>query len=118
MGSELDEIVERLRTGRRFVISSHQRPDGDAIGSAMAAACALRAMGKQADVVFDAVPPSFLQPFPGVDGIRVVTAVDETYDASVVMECSALERTAAYASGLPAITPSMIPVSGACMPET
>ena len=91
--SELDALVDRLRAGQRFVISSHQRPDGDAIGSAMAAAFALRALGKQADVVFDAPPPHFLQPFPGVDQLRVATRVAEAYDAAVIMECGALDRT-------------------------
>jgi phosphoesterase RecJ-like protein len=93
MGNELSQIVDRIRAGRRFVISSHQRPDGDAIGSALAAAYALRELGKHADVVFDAAPPHFLQPFPGVDGIRITTSVDETYDAAIIMECSALDRT-------------------------
>lgn len=93
MASDLDALVERLRSGQRFVISSHQRPDGDAIGSAMAAAYALRALGKHADVVFDAVPPHFLLPFPGVDGIRVSTSVSGEYDGALVMECGALDRT-------------------------
>jgi phosphoesterase RecJ-like protein len=91
--SELAAIVSRLTAGHRFIISSHQRPDGDAIGSAMAAALALRAQGKHADVVFDAIPPHFLRPFPGVGGIRVTTQVDERYDAALIMECSALDRT-------------------------
>jgi phosphoesterase RecJ-like protein len=93
MPNELNAVVERLKAGRRFVISSHQRPDGDAIGSAMAAAYALRDLGKEVDVVFDAVPPHFLQPFPGVDGIRITTHVDDTYDAAIIMECGALDRT-------------------------
>jgi len=40
--------------GRRAVVIGHQRPDGDAVGSAMAMALALRSMGKEATVVFDA----------------------------------------------------------------
>jgi phosphoesterase RecJ-like protein len=93
MASELDDLVERLRTGQRFVISSHQRPDGDAIGSAMAAAYALRSLGKQVDVVFDAVPPHFLLPFPGVATARITPVVNDSYDAAIIMECSALDRT-------------------------
>ena len=91
--SEIDAVVERIRSGQRFILSSHQRPDGDAIGSAMAAAYALRSIGKRADVVFDAVPPHFLLPFPGVDTIRVATRIDATYDAALIMECGALDRT-------------------------
>ncbi len=82
-----------MRAGRRFVVASHQRPDGDAIGSAMAMALALRAMGKDAAVVFDAAPPAFLQPFPGVNGIQLTTSVTEPYDAALIMECSELSRT-------------------------
>ena len=93
MPSDLGAVVERIRAGRRFVISSHQRPDGDAVGSAMAAAFALRALGKHADVVFDATLPHFLQPFPGAGGIRITKHVDEAYDAAIIMECGALDRT-------------------------
>ncbi len=87
------ELLSAIRTGRRFLVSSHQRPDGDAVGSAVAMALTLRALGKQATVVMDAVPPAFLQPFPDVENIRVTTEVAETVDASIVMECSSLDRT-------------------------
>ena len=75
------------------MVASHARPDGDAIGSAMAMALALRALGKQAMVVTDGVPPVFLQPFPGVDDIQITTEVTETFDAALIMECSDLART-------------------------
>ena len=83
-------ILER----RRFVISSHSRPDGDSIGSSMAMAYALRAIGRQADVVMsDAAPPPLMQ-FPGVPDIRVATDVGAgPYDAAIVMECGDLGRT-------------------------
>ncbi len=87
------ELIAAVKAGRRFVVASHQRPDGDAIGSAMAMALALRAMGKDATVVCDAPPPVFLQPFPGVDGIQLTTTVTEPYDAALIMECSELART-------------------------
>jgi phosphoesterase RecJ-like protein len=87
------DLIAAVQAGRRFVVASHQRPDGDAIGSAMAMALALRAMGKAATVVFDAAPPVFLQPFPGVDGIHLTTSVSEAYDAALIMECSELART-------------------------
>ena len=87
------ELVDAIRRGRRFIIASHQRPDGDAIGSAMAMALALRALGKEATVVTDAIPPVFLQPFPGVAGIQITPDVGGTFDAALIMECSELTRT-------------------------
>ena len=68
---ELHHIVEAIRARRRFVISSHSRPDGDSIGSQLAAAYALRALGKQVTVVnADPAPPPLLQ-FPGVSDITI-----------------------------------------------
>jgi phosphoesterase RecJ-like protein len=88
-----NELLDVIRRGQRFIVASHARPDGDAIGSAMAMALALRAIGKQATVVTDAVPPHFLQPFPDVAGIEITPEVTEAYDAALIMECSDLART-------------------------
>lgn len=74
-------------------MSSHQRPDGDAIGSAVGFALVLRELGKHALVVMDAEPPHFLRPFPAVEDIRITREVSETADAAVIMECSSLDRT-------------------------
>ena len=84
-----DAILRR----QRFVITSHARPDGDAIGSQMAMAYALRALGKDVHLVgADPAPPQF-QTFPGVLDIQVSPAVDGQFDAAIVMECGDLSRT-------------------------
>ena len=87
------DLIDTIRRGTRFVIASHQRPDGDAIGSAMAMALALRALGKEATVVTDAIPPVFLQPFPAVAGIQIAPEISGVFDAALIMECSELSRT-------------------------
>src|SRR5688500_20247364 len=87
------ELVERIKQGQRFVLASHQRPDGDAIGSAMAMALALKSIGKDATVVTDAIPPAFLQPFPGVDTVRATPDMTEGDDAATMTERSERWRT-------------------------
>jgi bifunctional oligoribonuclease and PAP phosphatase NrnA len=87
------EIVARLTRASRIVVSSHERPDGDAIGSGMALVLALRALGKDARMVMCDVPPAYLQPFPAVDGLWITRHVDDTFDAAVIMECGDLTRT-------------------------
>ena len=47
---ELSAIVNEIRARRRFVISSHARPDGDSIGSQLAMAYALKALGKDVTI--------------------------------------------------------------------
>lgn len=89
----LTRIVACLQTASRVVVSSHERPDGDAIGSGMALVLALRALGKDARMVMCDRPPDYLQPFPGVDSLWVTPAVEEAFDVAVVMECGDLLRT-------------------------
>src|SRR5688500_9627168 len=89
----LAQIVHELRRRQRFVITSHARPDGDAIGSSMAMAYALRDLGKEVRVVSRDAPPPPLLAFPGVPEIEVVARVDDPGDAVIVMECGDLKRT-------------------------
>ena len=86
-------IVDAIRARQRFVIASHTRPDGDAVGSSLAMAYALRDLGKHARVVSrDPAPPPMLV-FPGVPEIEITDRVDDTGDAVIVMECGDINRT-------------------------
>lgn len=87
------QIVEAVRARRRFVVSSHARPDGDSIGSQLAMAFALREMGKDVRVVNADPAPGPMQAFPGVADIEVAPRVREAFDAAIIMECSDLART-------------------------
>ena len=90
---EISRIVDAVRARRRFVLSSHSRPDGDSIGSQLAMAYALRDMGKEATAVNadPAAPP--LMAFPGVRDIRIAATVEGDFDAAIIMECGDLKRT-------------------------
>jgi phosphoesterase RecJ-like protein len=85
-------IVDEIRARRRFVVTSHARPDGDAIGSSLAMAYALRQMGKDVRVVSrDPAPPQF-ETCPGVNDIIVTERLDDPGDAVIVMECGDVSR--------------------------
>jgi phosphoesterase RecJ-like protein len=93
---ELNRIVEAVRERHRFVLASHSRPDGDSIGSQLAAAFALRHLGKQVTIVNADPAPGPLMQFPGVRGIQIadrvhVPAGDDA--AAIIMECGDLART-------------------------
>ena len=89
----LARITAALLDGERFVLASHVRPDGDSIGSQLALAHALRALGKTARIVNHDPPPAYLRTLPGAEEIEVAAAVDGRFDAAVVLECGSLERT-------------------------
>jgi phosphoesterase RecJ-like protein len=89
----VQQIVDAIGSRQRFVLSSHARPDGDSIGSQLAMAYALRALGKHATVVNadPAAPP--LMAFPGVPDIQIASQVEGQFDAAIIMECGDLART-------------------------
>jgi bifunctional oligoribonuclease and PAP phosphatase NrnA len=88
----LSAVCVELGRHQRFLLTSHARPDGDAIGSQLALAYALRALGKHVDLVNrDPVPEPYRQ-FPGTGDITIAERVEGDYDALVVLECSDLSR--------------------------
>src|SRR6059058_2325542 len=44
--ADLEAVVEALRSHDRFLVTTHENPDGDALGSLLAATLALRQLGK------------------------------------------------------------------------
>ncbi len=92
-----DNLLQAIRTGHRFVVSSHVNPDGDAIGSALGLARILRAMGKGAVLWLRDECPALYRPLPGSDGLRCgeepPAKFPETFDAAIVLECPSLDRT-------------------------
>jgi phosphoesterase RecJ-like protein len=89
----IQQIVDAIHSRQRFVISSHSRPDGDSIGSQLAMAFALRALGKEATVVNADAAAAPLMAFPGVPDIRIAPKVEGEFDAAIIMECGDLTRT-------------------------
>jgi phosphoesterase RecJ-like protein len=89
----IQHIVDAIRTRQRFVLSSHSRPDGDSIGSQLAMAYALRALGKEVHLVNEDPAPAPIMGFPGVAAIEIADHVTGDFDAAIVMECGNLART-------------------------
>ncbi|MCX6036781.1 MAG: bifunctional oligoribonuclease/PAP phosphatase NrnA [Chloroflexi bacterium] len=84
------KIKDRIQAAQRVLVTSHVRPDGDAIGSSLAFALALLDAGKQVQVVLsDGLPASFKQ-LPGADMVR--TKADGEFDLIVSVDCSDLKR--------------------------
>ena len=83
-------LLDLIRKCNTFAITSHVRPDGDAIGSSLGLLHLLEAMGKRATVVFtDPIPPHF-HFLPGVE--RISTHFP-TADAVIFLECDSVERS-------------------------
>ncbi len=66
---EFDKATALVNEAKSILIVTHYNPDGDAIGSMLGLANALRARGKSVDVAVDDGVPSYLQFMPGADGV-------------------------------------------------
>jgi|SRR5579872_2499173 len=94
----LSQICDAIHGRRRFLISSHARPDGDSIGSQLAMMYALEALGKEVHVVNADPAPEHYSEFPGLDRIEIAREFVERPgrredEALIVMESSDLQRT-------------------------
>ena len=91
----LGQICGEVHRRHSFLITSHARPDGDSIGSQLAMAFALDALGKRVRIINADAAPDHYREFPGLDRIELLPEVpaDAAADAVIVMECSDLKRT-------------------------
>ena len=89
------QIRDAILSRQRFLITSHARPDGDSIGSQLAMAFALDALGKQSRIVNADRAPDHYYEFPGLERIEITPDVPAhaEADAVIVMECGDLSRT-------------------------
>ncbi|HUF23956.1 MAG TPA: bifunctional oligoribonuclease/PAP phosphatase NrnA [Vicinamibacterales bacterium] len=83
---------EAILARKRFLITSHARPDGDSIGSQMAMAYALDHLGKHVRIVNADPAPAHYCTFPGMERIEIAPSVEGEYDGLIVMECGDLKR--------------------------
>jgi phosphoesterase RecJ-like protein len=89
----LAEVLNQIGRRSRFVLTSHARPDGDAIGSVLACSQILRSMGKQADIfLYDGVPRIY-RPLPFSEQVQQVPRIPEDYEAAIILECDSVQRT-------------------------
>jgi phosphoesterase RecJ-like protein len=89
----LAEVLNAVRSRQCWVVTSHARPDGDAVGSVLGCVQILRAMGKQADGYLGDCVPFIYRSLPGADELRPGPVDAARYDGVVVLECSNLQRT-------------------------
>src|SRR5271167_3262101 len=87
----LDEVLKAIRARRRFVVTSHARPDGDGIGSALGCGQILRVMGKDAEVVMHDGVPRIYQNLPFADRVIRADSVPAN-DGVVMLECDSIRR--------------------------
>ena len=103
--TDFDAVVDALRGNERFVVVTHENPDGDALGSMLGAALGLRALGKDvlmfrtgstpfpAEYGFMPLSDVLREP-PSDAGERVLLAVDCANERRIGSDPALLEQAA------------------------
>ena len=90
---QLEQVLHHVEQRRKFVLTSHARPDGDAIGSLLALSGILQKMGKSAEIVMSDYVPVIYKPLPFSDTIVHASQVNGKYEAAIILECDSVQRT-------------------------
>ncbi|HLX20656.1 MAG TPA: bifunctional oligoribonuclease/PAP phosphatase NrnA [Gaiellaceae bacterium] len=91
--TDLAAVVDALRANDRFVVVSHENPDGDSLGSLLATTLALRQLGK--DVVMylaGTAPVPREYAFMPLDGLMRTVPDDMKERVLVAVDCAKADR--------------------------
>ena len=88
----LAQIADALRSHQRFVVMSHLRPDGDAIGCEVALALCLKEMGKEVAVWNHDGALEKLRFLPGSELIAKPPAEPLDFDVALALDTSTQQR--------------------------
>ena len=85
----MNEMYDLICKSKTILVLTHESPDGDAIGSAMATYQMVKNLNKTVDVVIPEIPETFLF----LDDIdKVLTKSNKSYDLAIVLDCATKER--------------------------
>jgi len=92
MDSRFDSVIEEIKRGNRFLVISHTSPEGDAVGSSIGLALALREIGKEVTSFLEDPVPEIFRFLPGADVVTDKLDSSEGYDAVFAVDCGDKER--------------------------
>jgi phosphoesterase RecJ-like protein len=92
MYKRFDSVIDKIKEGKRFLVVSHVNPEGDALGSLLGLALALKGLGKEVvPYLEDPVPAPF--EFLAGTGVVVHSLENEApFDATFAVDCGQIDR--------------------------
>jgi phosphoesterase RecJ-like protein len=87
--ADLDAVAEAIRAHDRFVVTTHENPDGDALGSILAMSLALEQLGKDGVMyLFGEVPLPHEYGFMPLETIRRTPPEDAAERVVLALDCA------------------------------
>lgn len=93
--SAREQVLEEVRAGSRFCLVTHERPDGDALGSLVAMHRILVALGKESVMLMapDEFPLPYEYRFFDLDGLSTVAPSDVLERTVIYLDCGNIDRS-------------------------
>jgi phosphoesterase RecJ-like protein len=91
MTETIQQIIEVIRSNSTFLLTSHEGPDGDAVGSSLALASFLRKLGKDVTVHYQDPVPELYTFLPGADSV-LQHIPDQDFDVAFVLDVGERRR--------------------------
>jgi bifunctional oligoribonuclease and PAP phosphatase NrnA len=108
--ADYEAVAEAIRSHDRFVVTTHENPDGDALGSVLAMSLALEQLGKDAVMyLFGKVPLPHEYGFMDLDRLRRTLPEDASERVVLALDC-ANERRLGPDPGLLEAAPLVVDV--------
>ena len=92
MSNPVHQICDIIRRERSFLILTHYRPDGDAVGSQLALVLMLKKIGKRVAAWNDDAVPTKFHFLPGASLIRKPPAKPQKFDVVISIDSSNWQR--------------------------
>lgn len=85
-----NRMIETLKDHRTFLLLTHKKPDGDAVGSCIALGKGLKALGKEVDYYIETPVEDKLKFFSEIGYFN--EKMEKHYDVILLLDCSTLEH--------------------------
>lgn len=90
----MEQVLKEIQKREAFLLTSHARPDGDAVGSLLALHQILIQLGKRTHMVMSDAVPLIYAPLPFAEAVQHSGNVpDDAPDTAIVLECDSVQRT-------------------------
>src|SRR5918999_1164378 len=91
--SDMQAVTAAIRANERFLVASHENPDGDALGSLLATHVALQQLGKDSEMfVPGPAPLPGEYTFLALDGVHREPPADHAQRVLLAVDCAKEER--------------------------
>ncbi|HVH50568.1 MAG TPA: bifunctional oligoribonuclease/PAP phosphatase NrnA [Gaiellaceae bacterium] len=91
--SDIAAVADALRADDRFVVTTHENPDGDALGSLLATTVALRALGKDVVMFLGGITPLPREyAFMHLEGLARELPDDVEERTLIAVDCAKVDR--------------------------